>query len=104
MAEKLNQFAVELNRWNLATFGKVPKQIGPKKKKKALNNMVARDTYGSMGREINKLRREINDLLDSEEVMWQQQAKVQWLGLGDRNTKYFHSKASRGKRPTYFLG
>ena len=34
--------------------------------------MVARDTYGSMGREINKLRREINDLLDSEEVMWQQ--------------------------------
>ena len=85
----------------MATFGKVPKQI---QKKKALNNMVARDTDGSMGREINKLRREINDLLDSEEIMWQQRAKVQWLRLGDRNTKYFHSKASRGKRPTYFLG
>ena len=34
MAERLNQCAAELNRWNLATFGKVPKQIGPKKKKK----------------------------------------------------------------------
>ena len=63
---------------------------------------IARYIDGSMGREINKLRREINDLLDSEEVMWQQRAKVQWLGLGDRNMKYFHSKALRGKRPTYF--
>ena len=27
MAKKLNQFAIELKRWNLATFGKVPKQI-----------------------------------------------------------------------------
>ena len=34
--------------------------------------MVARGRDGSMGREINNLRREINDLLDSEEVMWQQ--------------------------------
>ena len=42
-----------------------------KKKKKALNNMVARDIDGSMGIEINKLRREITDLLDSKEIMWQ---------------------------------
>ena len=32
--------------------------------------MVARDIDGSMGREINKLRRVITDLLDGEEIMW----------------------------------
>lgn len=66
--------------------------------------MVARDIDGNLGREINILRREINDLLDSEEIMWQQRAKVQWLGLGDRNTKYFHSKASERKKKNTILG
>ena len=65
--------------------------------------MVARDTDGSMGREINKLRRVINDLLDSEEIIWQKLAKVQWLRLGDRNTKYFHSKASKRKKKNMIL-
>ena len=66
--------------------------------------MVARDIDGSIGKEINKLRREIIDLLDSEEIMWQQQAKVQWLGLGDKNTKYFRSKASKRKKRITILG
>ena len=60
--------------------------------------MVLRDNDGSKGREINVLRRKINDLLDSEETMWQQRSKVQWLGLGNRNMKYFHFKASKRKR------
>ena len=66
--------------------------------------MVARDIDGSMGREINKQRRVITDLLDGEEIMWQQRAKVQWLGLGDKNTKYFHSKASKRKKKIMILG
>ena len=66
--------------------------------------MVAMDRNGSLGGEINQLRKEINDLLDSEEIMWQQRAKVQWLGLGDRNTKYFHSKASERKKKNTILG
>lgn len=60
--------------------------------------MVLRDRDGSLGREINKLRKEINDLQDCEEILWQQRAKVQWLILGDRNTKFFHSKASKRRK------
>lgn len=33
-----------------------------------------------------------------EEILWQHRAKVQWLTLGDRNTKFFHSKASKRRK------
>ena len=102
MAERLNLCAVELNKWNVTTFGKVPKLIS--NKRKAFDSMVSRDIDGSLEREINNLRRGINDLLDSEENMWQQRAKVQWLGLSDRNTKYFHTKASKRKEKNTILG
>lgn len=60
--------------------------------------MVQRDRDGCMGREINELQKEINDLLENKEIMWQQRSRVQWLGLGDHNTKYFHSKASERRK------
>ena len=91
IAMGLKQCADKLTRWNKTTFGQVPRKI--QNKRKALYGMVLRDRDGSLGREINKLRKEINDLLDSEEILWQQRAKVQWLTLGDCNTKFFHSKA-----------
>ena len=44
------------------------------------------------------IRKKTNDLLDSEEIMWHRRSSVQWLGLGDRNTKYFHMRASDRRR------
>ena len=70
---------MELSRWNLLVFGKVPKKI--QEKRRSLSNLVQRDRNGSLGREINVLQKEINDLLDSEEIIWQQRSRVQWLGL-----------------------
>lgn len=56
-------------------FGHVPKQIQihtqkKKKTQKALNALYLRDRDGSLGQEINMLRTETNDLLDSEEIVW----------------------------------
>lgn len=94
------QCAVDLSRWNISVFGHVPRQI--QKKRKVLNELVLRDQNESNGNEINKIKREINDLLDFEEIMWQQRSKVQWMRLGNRNTKYFHTKASGRKKEKHY--
>ena len=37
---------------------------------------------------------ELNCWLDKEDAMWKQRARLNWFQEGDRNTRFFHSRAS----------
>lgn len=45
--------------------------------------------------EINKVRGEINELIHQEEIFWRQRSHAIWLPTGDKNTKFFHRRASQ---------
>ncbi|KAK3218282.1 hypothetical protein Dsin_012252 [Dipteronia sinensis] len=40
-------------------------------------------------------------MLDSEEIYWRQRSGAEWLQLGDRNTKYFHVRATTKKKKNF---
>ena len=94
--------ANSLSKWGKSAFGQIPRKI--KEKQATLSELTKTDTAGQNGAEINRLRKEINTLLDDEELLWRQRSRVQWLGEGDRNTNYFHHRASERRRKNTVVG
>ena len=40
------------------------------------------------------LEEKLNMALSTEEKYWKQRARVDWLKYGDRNSRFFHAKAT----------
>ena len=102
IAENLKTCATELSRWNSAVYGQILKKIQDKRNR--LNALALRERDGDLSLEINRLRGEINALLDDEEIYWGQRAKAHWLKEGDRNTKFFHAQASERRKQNSIVG
>ena len=47
---------------------------------------------------VLELRSKVNDLLDKENKMWFQRSRSLWAIHGDRDSKYFHHKATQRLR------
>ena len=98
----LSSCAAELSKWSSSVFGQIPKKIQAKRNE--LNSLTLQDKDGAFSSEISRLRREINDLLDDEEIYWGQRTKPLWLKKGDKNTKFFHAQASEQRKQNTITG
>ena len=49
-------------------------------------------------------RSELNSWLDKEDVMWRQRSRLNWFQVGDRNTSFFHAKASAIQKKNLITG
>ena len=66
MAANLKNYASKLSKWNSTVNRKIAKKI--QAKRNALNMLTHQGNKEEASTEINRLRREINDLLDREET------------------------------------
>lgn len=92
---KLIELSLFMEKWGRQFFNKFREKIRKQKELVALYEDCADDNRTSC---YFAEKKNLEDLMVSEELYWQQRAKSFWLQDGDSNTKYFHACASSRKR------
>ncbi|XP_019179248.1 PREDICTED: uncharacterized protein LOC109174466 [Ipomoea nil] len=95
-----NEMAVALSSWNINTFGNIFHRK---------NRLLAR--LGGIQRSLSlgarsdlirlerRLRKELDETLHQEEMVWFQRSREQWITSGDLNTRFYHlSTTIKGKQ------
>lgn len=54
--------------------------------------------------EVKCLEKEVSKLMEQEELYWWQHSRVAWMLEWDRNTQFFHQKASQRKKNNFISG
>ena len=82
--------------------GNIRRQLEEKTKELVKAELAAANGFDSSM--VRVIQVEVNELLEKESLMWQQRVRILFLKLGDRNTCYFHQKASHRYKRNRILG
>lgn len=104
MAKKLQLLKRQLKEWNKNVFGNFNRKI-----EENLVEIQRLDTeerlHGmseTLRSSILKAKGEFHKLSKMKEIYWRQQARVEWFMQNERNTKFFHKRASFRQRSNSF--
>ncbi|KAL5740754.1 hypothetical protein ACOSQ2_029934 [Xanthoceras sorbifolium] len=59
---------------------------------------------GSVYAKMMEVEQKIDKILEKNEVFWRQRSRALWLKEGDKNTRYFHNKATQRRKKNRILG
>ncbi|XP_073025129.1 uncharacterized protein [Primulina eburnea] len=91
-----------LRVWAGKRFRNLPRQI--RLNRHQLNALKTHSTWHNSVHHIRVLEDEVEHLAYKEEVYWKQRSRVNWLAHGDRNSKYFHARASKRRSTNHIKG
>ena len=77
-----------LGAWSNKWFGNVVRELA-----KSPTQLEELMHMNADRQDIRNIMDKLNELIYQEEMIWMQRSRISWLKEGDRNTKYFQSKA-----------
>ncbi|XP_042942686.1 uncharacterized protein LOC122276857 [Carya illinoinensis] len=88
----------KLKSWSKEAFRNHKRLLN--QKREVLRQLQESD-LGQHSSQIKSIQRELDGLLEEEELKWRQRAKQRWLKDGDRNTKFFYKCATQRKQVNF---
>jgi hypothetical protein len=96
LVSKLSSTQQHLKDWSNSKFGNITRRANKLRSK--LGTLWNEPPSHRRDVDINKIAKELDEILLREELMWRQRSRTTWLKEGDRNTRYFHKKATWRQR------
>ncbi|CAB4313390.1 unnamed protein product [Prunus armeniaca] len=97
VVEKLKACQGSLRTWNNDHVGRIPTKLRSLQRK--LDDTQRRRFSPLVEFQQRDICREMDVLLEREEMLWRQRSRVSWMKYGDKNTRFFHEHAKvRGRR------
>ena len=99
---KIEKCGLDLMGWNRNVFGNVRNELIKKKELLRKAELVAQ--VSGVNHRVRELKTKIDVLMDREARMWAQRSRLLWAGHSDKNTRYFHSRATKRFRKNQIRG
>ena len=97
---KIQVCELELLRWGSAR----PNEAAIKELQTWLDRLLEAKVSEESRVEYLDMSKRMDKLLKKQEIYWVQRSRISWLKHGDKNTKFFHSKATQRRKKNHISG